>query len=90
MKVLEIPLRLASETADLITLVKPQFEVGKVNIGRGGLVKTQELGLRALDTVKHWTERQGWDVVASCSSPILGGSGNTEYLLHAQRRSSEF
>ena len=89
MKVLEIPLRLAAEKADLITLVKPQFEVGKANIGRGGLVKTRELGLRALDSVKQWTERQGWEVVTSCPSPILGGSGNTEYLLHAQRRQSE-
>jgi len=86
MKVLEIPLRLASEQAELITLVKPQFEVGKVNIGKGGLVKTEELGLRALDSVKQWTERQGWQVIETCPSPILGGSGNMEYLLYAQRR----
>ena len=85
MKVLENPLRLAAETADLITLVKPQFEVGKINIGRGGLVKSEELGLRALDTVRHWTREQGWQVIETCVSPIKGGSGNVEYLLHAQR-----
>lgn len=85
MKVLETPLRLAAETAQLITLVKPQFEVGKVNIGRGGLVKSEELGLRALDTVRHWVRAQGWKVIETCPSPIKGGSGNIEYLLYARR-----
>ena len=86
MKVLENPLRLAASKAQLITLVKPQFEVGKVNIGRGGLVKSEELGLRALDTVRHWVREQGWTVLETCPSPIKGGSGNTEYLLHAIRK----
>ncbi len=85
MKVLEIPMRLSSPDAQLITLVKPQFEVGKINIGRGGLVKSEELGLRALDSVRHWVREQGWDVVETCRSPINGGSGNTEYLLYARR-----
>ncbi len=89
MKVLETPLRLAAETADLITLVKPQFEVGKVNIGRGGIVKSEELGLRALDDVKAWVRAQGWQVVETCVSPIKGGAsnidGNVEYLLYAKR-----
>jgi len=85
MKVLETPLGLAVKGADLITLVKPQFEVGKVNIGRGGLVKTEELGLRALDRVKAWVRQKGWDPLATEVSPIRGGSGNIEYLLHAKR-----
>lgn len=85
MKVLATPLRLAAEQAELITLVKPQFEVGKANIGRGGLVKSEELGLRALDSVRKWTREQGWNVKETCVSPIKGGSGNIEYLLHAQR-----
>jgi len=85
MKVLETPLGLAASGADLITLVKPQFEVGKINIGRGGLVKTEELGLRALDSVKQWIRKQGWRVIDSDVSPIKGGSGNTEYLLHAKQ-----
>jgi len=85
MKVLEIPLRLSAAKAELITLVKPQFEVGKINIGRGGLVKSEELGLRAVDTVRHWVREQGWEVMDTCPSPIKGGSGNTEYLLHARR-----
>ena len=89
MKVLEAPLRLAAETTDLITLVKPQFEVGKINIGRGGIVKTEELGLRALGDVKAWVRTQGWRVIDTCVSPIKGGAGNAEgnveYLLYARR-----
>lgn len=85
MKVLEIPMRLAALEAELITLVKPQFEVGKIGLGKGGLVKTEELGLRALDEVKRWVITQGWRVIATDVSPIKGGSGNTEYLLHATR-----
>jgi len=85
MKVLETPMKLAARPADLITLVKPQFEVGKSNIGRGGIVKSEELGFRALDNVRHWVIAQGWRVLGTGISPIKGGSGNTEYLLHARR-----
>jgi len=85
MKVLGASLELAPKGSELITLVKPQFEVGKINIGRGGLVKSEELGLRALDEVRHWTVGQGWRVIATDVSPIKGGSGNTEYLLHARK-----
>lgn len=85
MKVLERPLSLAATSANLVTLVKPQFEVGKVGVGRGGLVKSESLALQALSDVSAWVTRQGWHVVATCKSPIKGGSGNTEYLLHARK-----
>ena len=85
MKVLERPLTLAATSADLITLVKPQFEVGKAGIKRGGLVKSESLALQALSDVSAWVTRQGWHVVTTCKSPIKGGSGNTEYLLHARK-----
>jgi len=85
MKVLEQPLRLSSRTAELVTLVKPQFEVGKAGLKRGGLVKLESLALQALSDVSAWVTSQGWHVVATCKSPIKGGSGNTEYLLHARK-----
>ena len=85
MKVLERPLTLAARTAELVTLVKPQFEVGKAGIKRGGLVKSESLALQALSDVSAWVTQKGWHVVATCKSPIKGGSGNTEYLLHARR-----
>ena len=85
MKVLDVPLKLAADQADLITLVKPQFEVGKAGIGKGGLVKSENLALQALEVVADWVRVQGWTVIATTTSPITGGSGNTEYLLHAKK-----
>lgn len=85
MKVLEKPMGLTTRSAELITLVKPQFEVGKTGVGRGGLVKSESLALQALSDVSAWVTAQGWHVVATCRSPIKGGSGNTEYLLHARK-----
>ena len=85
MKVLEVPLALAAPSAQLITLVKPQFEVGKAGIGRGGIVTSESLALQALSDVSAWVSAKGWDVSATCLSPIKGGSGNTEYLLHASK-----
>jgi len=82
-KVLDIPLKLAAPKAQLITLIKPQFEVGKSGIGRGGLVKSTELSQQAVKDVCDWVQGQGWDVKDVCDSPIKGGSGNHEYLLYA-------
>lgn len=86
MKVLERPFSLARAGAHLITLVKPQFEVGRQGLGRGGIVRDASLADDALVMVKNWIAEQGWDVLASCDSPIKGGSGNREFLLHAQKR----
>lgn len=85
MKVLETPLKLAAPKAELITLVKPQFEVGKSGLGRGGLVKAADLSEQALKDVSGWVNSQGWIIKGSCDSPIKGGSGNHEYLLYAVR-----
>lgn len=85
-KVLEPPLSLAGAGAELVTLVKPQFEVGRDNIGRGGIVKENGSAAQSLTDVKAWLSPQGWQVQADCVSPITGGSGNTEYLVHAIKR----
>ncbi|PHR94376.1 MAG: TlyA family rRNA (cytidine-2'-O)-methyltransferase [Robiginitomaculum sp.] len=84
MKALEVPLRLAVRPADLITLVKPQFEVGRAGVGKNGIVRDEKLALAALQRVKDWVPDQGWQVVGEDISPIKGGGGNTEYLLHAR------
>ncbi len=84
-KVLEIPLSLAAEKATIISLVKPQFEVGRDGIGRGGLVKSEDLALQSLGIVKTWLNEAGWPVKGEDVSPIKGGSGNTEYLIWAEK-----
>ena len=85
-KVLPAALALAAPDADLITLVKPQFEMdSRADIGRGGIVKDIEAREAALARVSDWLEQQGWAVQASTESPITGGDGNVEFLLWARR-----
>jgi len=85
-KVLAIPLSLVGAGTELVTLVKPQFEVGKDNIARGGLVRDPALAKSALEDVSAWLKTQGWLVLATDTSPIKGGDGNTEFLLHARKK----
>lgn len=84
-KVLPAALGLAAPGADLVTLVKPQFEMdSRADVGRGGLVKDPEARRAALDRVSAWLEAQGWSVRETADSPIAGGDGNLEYLLWAR------
>lgn len=86
MKVLSRPLSLVQAGTELVTLIKPQFEVGRTNIGKGGIVKSETAVNMALETVKEWVEAQGWSVRGMVLSPIKGGSGNSEYLLWGRKR----
>ena len=84
-KALPAALALAAEGADLIALVKPQFEVGPERVGKGGLVKDEAARLDGLVGVKGFLGRSGWTVHATADSPVEGGDGNREYLLWAQK-----
>ncbi len=85
-KVLKQPLILSPTGTDLVTLVKPQFEVGRDNIGRGGIVKDSVLADQALRDFSQWLEIENWRVISTDQSPIKGGDGNTEFLLHACKK----
>jgi 23S rRNA (cytidine1920-2'-O)/16S rRNA (cytidine1409-2'-O)-methyltransferase len=82
-KALPAALALAAPGADLIALVKPQFEVGPARVGKGGVVKDEGARQDAQDGVKAFLEAAGWRVMALIDSPIEGSDGNREYLLHA-------
>lgn len=85
-KVLPAALALAADDADLVTLVKPQFEMdSRADIGRGGVVKDEDARQAALARVRDWIISRGWSVQATAESPITGGDGNIEYLLWAKR-----
>ena len=84
-KVLERPLNLAAPGADLVALVKPQFEVGPDRVGKGGLVRDEAMRLEALASVVTALEGLGWPVQATNESPVRGGDGAVEYLLWARR-----
>jgi len=85
-KALPAALGLAVEDADLIALVKPQFEVGPDRVGKGGLVKDEAARVEALAAVVEFLETAGWTVQATIDSPITGGDGNLEYLLWAKKK----
>jgi len=84
-KALPAALALAAPGAHLVTLVKPQFEVGPDKVGKGGLVKDEADRRQALQDVERFLTASGWRVQASADSPILGGEGAREYLLWAAR-----
>lgn len=72
------------EEADVIALVKPQFEVGKENLGRGGIVRNERKRLKALAEVKQSALEQGFTIKDAIDSPIQGGDGNHEFLIWLQ------
>lgn len=85
-KVLLTALDLATPDADLITLVKPQFEgAGPQDAGKKGVVKDPEAHAAAVDSVRAWLELVGWTVRETIESPITGGDGNIEFLMWARR-----
>ena len=84
-KVLAATLDLAAPDAQLVALVKPQFEVGPARVGKGGIVKDPAAQAEALQDAKGFLEGRGWRVRASADSPIAGGGGNREFLVWATR-----
>jgi 23S rRNA (cytidine1920-2'-O)/16S rRNA (cytidine1409-2'-O)-methyltransferase len=84
-KVLEVPLRLAAPQCRLVALIKPQFEVGKGEVGKGGVVRDSALHQRVCDEVRNWLEGEGWTVQGIVESPITGPQGNVEFLVSASR-----
>lgn len=82
----EPALRFSASTASCVLLVKPQFEVGREGIGKGGLVTDQELIEKTLERIKDWFNGlPGWKITHFLPSPIKGGDGNREYLLCGAR-----
>lgn len=69
---------------DLVLLVKPQFEVGKGQVGKGGIVRAPEQQRKALQSVREFAKGEGYHVVGSIPSPIKGSKGNQEFLLYLQ------
>jgi 23S rRNA (cytidine1920-2'-O)/16S rRNA (cytidine1409-2'-O)-methyltransferase len=82
-KVLESPLKLAHSGAKMVALIKPQFEAGRDEVGKGGVVRDPEVHERVCADAKLWVESQGWSVVGVERSPITGPEGNVEFLLGA-------
>ncbi len=82
-KALPAALSLAAPGADLIALVKPQFEVGPAKVGKGGVVKDEAARQAAIDGVRTFLQSIDWTVAGCIDSPVEGADGNREYLIRA-------
>ena len=82
-KVLDAALDLARPGAALVALVKPQFEAGREEVGKGGVVRDPAVHQRVCDAAVTWVQSKGWRVCGVEPSPITGPEGNVEFLLGA-------
>src|SRR5258706_5128907 len=75
-------LALAAPGAHLVALIKPQFEVGRGRVGKGGIVREPELHAEVCATISEWLAAQsGWNMLGITDSPIEGAEGNKEFLI---------
>jgi 23S rRNA (cytidine1920-2'-O)/16S rRNA (cytidine1409-2'-O)-methyltransferase len=83
--VLPAPMALAARGAWLVALIKPQFEVGKERVGKGGVVRNPALHAEVCERIAGWLGAQpGWRVLGVTQSPIAGPEGNLEFLIAAR------
>lgn len=83
-KALPAALALAGPGAHLVALIKPQFEVGRGRLGKGGIVKEPALHAEVCEAISEWLAGlPGWHVIGIADSPIKGGDGNIEFLIAA-------
>ncbi len=86
-KVLERPLTFAKPDARLMALIKPQFEAGREEVGKGGVIRDPAVHTRVCDEVDIWLQQLGWMVQGVVTSPITGPEGNVEFLIAALHKS---
>jgi 23S rRNA (cytidine1920-2'-O)/16S rRNA (cytidine1409-2'-O)-methyltransferase len=87
-KVLARALDLAKPGAKLVALVKPQFEAGREEVGKGGVVRDPAIHSRVCEEAAAWVQSKGWTVCGVERSPITGPEGNVEFLLGAVKAAS--
>lgn len=84
-KVLDVPMTFAKPQARLMALIKPQFEAGRDDVGKGGVVRDPAIHARVCAEVEAWLTGEGWPVEGIVESPITGPEGNVEFLIAAHR-----
>ena len=82
-KVLETPMGFAAPDCRLVALIKPQFEAGRQEVGRNGVVRDPAVHQRVCEDVRAWLTAAGWMVAGIVPSPITGPEGNVEFLIGA-------
>ncbi len=83
--VLPVVKNLLKENGEIIALIKPQFEVGKGEVGKGGIVKDEEKHKKVISDIKSFATDLGLKVLGVTESPIAGQKGNVEFLIYLQK-----
>jgi 23S rRNA (cytidine1920-2'-O)/16S rRNA (cytidine1409-2'-O)-methyltransferase len=83
--ILPVLYRFLKEGGDVIALVKPQFEAGKENVGKNGIVRDPQIHLQVLREIAGFAATLGFRIEGVSYSPITGGEGNIEFLLHLKK-----
>ena len=84
-KVLPVTLNLLKPEAEIIALIKPQFEVGRGKVGKGGVIKDVDLQTQVVDDIRSLGIELGCEVLGVIESPIYGQKGNREFLIHLKK-----
>lgn len=85
-KVLPATVRLIADGGEIVALIKPQFEVGRGQVGKGGVVRDEKKHAQVVENVTLLAEGLGLLVLGVCESPILGPKGNKEFLIHLRKQ----
>jgi 23S rRNA (cytidine1920-2'-O)/16S rRNA (cytidine1409-2'-O)-methyltransferase len=85
-KVMPKVMEFLKASGEIVALIKPQFEAGRAEVGRGGVVRDEEARLDAVSSVREALEACGLDAIGVIESPIRGQKGNIEYLIYLRRR----
>jgi 23S rRNA (cytidine1920-2'-O)/16S rRNA (cytidine1409-2'-O)-methyltransferase len=84
-KVLPPTLRLIREAGTIVALIKPQFEVGRGQVGKGGVVRDEKKHAEVIESIRELAQSLSLEVLGVCESPILGPKGNKEFLIHLRK-----
>lgn len=84
-KVLPATLPLLSEKAEVVALIKPQFEVGRGQVGKGGVVRDSAQHTAVVEKITQFAQNLGCQVLGVVDSPVLGPKGNREFLIHLRK-----
>jgi 23S rRNA (cytidine1920-2'-O)/16S rRNA (cytidine1409-2'-O)-methyltransferase len=76
---------LLSSGGNLVALIKPQFEAGKSNLNKNGIVKSEKVRSGVVDDIQAFAQSLGFKVLGVCQSSITGSKGNIEYLMYVQK-----
>jgi len=87
--ILPVLKEILTETGDVSALIKPQFEAGREEVGKKGIIRDKKVHLKVVKKIVEFSEQIGFSVHGLAPSPIRGGEGNIEFLIHLRHQSGE-